>query len=213
MITREENTESLDYLTERRTLLMGLLVLPAIAGAAEAAPAAGAAAPPSDNPRLFEGRGPGFQGKTMARKMQELVEHEEYRELTAIYAHRVAQGVSIADLYTDDASFIIRYPGREPIVTTGGRAFLDKHFAATAKMNPAPLPMIHNHLVRMNGDNGHGICSNELRMTENGKSMIGSGYYLDTLRRENGRLRFVIRDMNFIHWVPLQQGWSGEGHA
>jgi hypothetical protein len=48
-------------------------------------------------------------------------------------------------------------------------------------------------------------------MTENGKSMIGSGYYLDQMRRENGRWRFVVRDMHFIHWVPIQEGWAASG--
>jgi hypothetical protein len=68
--------------------------------------------------------------------------------------------------------------------------------------------MIHNHLVRISGDEAVGICSNELRMTQDGKSMIGSGFYEDRLRRENGHWRFVVRDMTFIHWVPIQQGWA-----
>ncbi len=43
---------------------------------------------------------------------------------------------------------------------------------------------------------------------KDGKSMIGSGWYHDILRRENGRWRFVRRDMHFRHHVPLQQGWA-----
>jgi hypothetical protein len=158
-------------------------------------------------PPLFVGRSSGFDGKTAEQRMQELIDREELRELTAIYAHRVAQGVSIADLFTDDGQFIVRYPGR-PASVVRGRADLDKLFTNVSHSPIRPLPMIHNHVVRVNGDAATGICSNELRMTENGKSMIGSGWYDDQMRRENGRWRFVVRDMHFIHWVPIQQGWA-----
>ena len=63
--------------------------------------------------------------------------------------------------------------------------------------------------VAMGWASQHGV--NARRMTENGKSMIGSGYYLDQMRRENGRWRFVVRDMHFIHWVPIQEGWASQG--
>ena len=204
-----------DMLTGRRPLLVGMMLAPTIAAAGEAAGAAGpakVAAPGTaiDGRRLYEGRRDGFLKKTAAQRMQELIDREELRELTAIYAHRVAQGVSIADLFTDDGVFIVNYPNR-PKTETRGRAALDRSFADTAKRPIRPLPMIHNHLVEINGNNATGICSNELRMTENGKSMIGSGYYLDQMRRENGRWRFVVRDMHFIHWVPIQEGWAAGG--
>jgi hypothetical protein len=47
--------------------------------------------------------------------------------------------------------------------------------------------MIHNYLLAISGDGANGMCSNELRVTENGRSIIASGYYQDKLRRENGR--------------------------
>jgi hypothetical protein len=194
-----------EAMMQRRPLLMGMMLAPAAAGAVAAAPgeAPGARA-------LYEGRIDGFRGKSGPQRLQELIDREELRELTAIYAHRVAQGVSIADLFTDDGGFIVNYPNR-PKTETRGRAALDKMFAGTAKSPIRPLPMIHNHLVEITGNDARGICSNELRMTENGKSMIGSGYYLDQMRRENGRWRFVMRDMHFIHWVPIQEGWAASG--
>ena len=77
----------------RRELLIGLLALPAVAGVAGAAVAAEPAAPgvvtPRD-PELYKGRIDGFAGRTMAQRVQELIDREEYRELTATYALRVA---------------------------------------------------------------------------------------------------------------------------
>jgi len=213
MESSDDRSSVFDMVTGRRPLLIGMMMAPAVAGAAGGAGAAAAAIAPgkaTDGRQLYEGRRDGFLKKTPAQRMQELIDREELRELTAIYAHRVAQGVSIADLFTDDGAFILNYPGR-PRTETRGRAALDKSFANTASSPIRPLPMIHNHLVEVRGDNAAGICSNELRMTENGKSMIGSGYYLDQMRRENGRWRFVVRDMHFIHWVPIQEGWAASG--
>ena len=139
--------------------------------------------------------------------MQELIDREELRELTAIYAHRAAQGVSLADLFTDDGAMLFRYPG-QPAAEARGRAAIDGMFKDLAQAVHRPLPMIHNNLVRIDGDDAEGICSIELRLTQDGKSMIGSGFYKDRMRRENGTWKFVERDMHFIHMVPIQKGWA-----
>ena len=70
------------------------------------------------------------------------------------------------------------------------------------------LPMIHNYILSIDGDEATGTCSNELRIVENGKSMIASGVYQDRLRRENGRWRFAKREITFFHWAPIQEGWA-----
>jgi len=150
-----------------------------------------------------------FQNKTLAQKVQELADREEIRELVARYAHRVAHGVSLADLFTDDGAFIVRMPGR-PAMETRGRAALDRQFAtiaAVAAQHPT-LPMIHNYLLQISGNEATGTCSIEIRTTENGHSVVGSGYYEDRYRREHGRWKFVVRDAHFFHWVTLQEGWA-----
>jgi len=198
-------------MAERRELLVGLLALSAVAGATETAVAADVAPPGTVRPPeadLFKGRIDGFKGKTLAQKIQELIDREEYRELTATYALRVAHGVSTADLFTDDGIFTVETPGQPLTMSGGTRAALDKNMGQTATMQHKPLPQIHNYLIKVNGNTAQAICSNEPRRTENGKSMVGSGWYSDMLRRENGRWRFVRRDMRFRHYVPLQQGWQ-----
>ena len=68
--------------------------------------------------------------------------------------------------------------------------------------------MIHNALLEIAGDEAHGLCSNEVRATQNGQSIIGSGYYEDRFRREGGEWKFSLRDSTFFHWVRLQEGWA-----
>lgn len=200
-----EDQPDLSFGTERRMVLAGLMALPV---AAQAAGASDAASGTGVGAALYEGHSTGFEGKTAAQILQELVDREQIRELIARYAQRVAHGMSNADLFTEDGVFITRYPdGR--ISESRGRAAIARRWGGppAARADPS-LPMIHNHIVRINGDDATGICSNELRRTENGRSMIGSGYYQDRYRRENGQWKFVERDMTFFHWVPIQQGWA-----
>jgi len=163
---------------------------------------------PANSPEhvaLYAGTFRAFQNSA-SDKIQELIDREEIRELIARYAHRIAQGVSVADMFTDDGVFVVRFPGR-PVIAVSGREKLEKTYSVDNAPSDHPLPMIHNVLIEISGSEAIGVCSNELRMTENGKSMIGSGYYQDRFRRENGRWKFSRRDMTFIHWVPIQQGW------
>ena len=144
--------------------------------------------------------------KTLEQQVQELADREELKELTAHYAHGVArgEGAKVAALFTDDGVFINDVPDTAQTVVRGREA-LDKFYGAI-KRNTA-LPCIHNHLITLAGDEATGTCSIEVRITRNNQSMIGSGYYEDRFRRENGRWKFVERHCTFFHFVPLQQGW------
>jgi uncharacterized protein (TIGR02246 family) len=144
--------------------------------------------------------------KTLEQQVQELADREEIKELTAHYAHGVArgEGAKVAELFTDDGVFINELPDTAPTVVRGREA-LNKFYGAI-KRNTA-LPCIHNHLITLAGDEATGTCSIEVRITRNNQSMIGSGYYEDRFRRENGRWKFVERHCTFFHFVPLQQGW------
>jgi ketosteroid isomerase-like protein len=152
-----------------------------------------------------------FQNKTADEKMQEIMDREELRELLGRYAHQTARGMDVSTLYTDDGAFLVSIPGR-PQQEIRGREALSKIYGTMAKMDNPPKPQIHNSLLVISGDEATGICSNEVRVVENGQSIIGSGYYEDTFRRVNGRWKFVIRSATFFHWVPIQQGWAKSNH-
>ena len=146
--------------------------------------------------------------KTLEQQVQELTDREEIKELTARYAHGVArgEGKAVAALFTDDGVFINSFNQNDPPTVVRGRQELDKFYGAI-KRNTA-LPCIHNHLITLESDRATGTCSLEVRITRNNQSMIGSAYYDDTFRRENGHWKFVERKCTFFHFVPIQQGWA-----
>jgi hypothetical protein len=149
-----------------------------------------------------------FSNKTLEQKVQELVDREEIRELISIYAHRVAHGASLADLFTEDGVWTIRRAPDGPIEEVSGMKALKEHFQERPPEAEHPMPMIHNYILSIHGDDAAGINSNELRISENGESIIASGYYEDRYRRENGRWKFARRDTTFFHWTPVQRGWA-----
>ena len=156
---------------------------------------------------LYAGRIASFMGTSVAEKLQELIDRAQIEELTAIYAQRMAHGVGVADLFTDDGAYINRGTPGVPAREIRGRAMLDEYYGDRDMPEP-PLPMLHNHLIEVDGDTARGLCSMELRLGTQGISMVGSGYYEDTFRRENGRWLFAERIFSYFHWVPLHQGWA-----
>lgn len=147
-----------------------------------------------------------FVDKDDARMIQEFADREEIRELVSRYALGIARGSQVGHLFTDDGLFIQRIPGLPPEQYQGKDALIPMY--AKIAETVRPLPMIHNHLIAIDGDTAHGQCSIELRMTHEGQSMIASGYYDDEYRKVNGRWRFAKRDATIFHLCSLQEGWA-----
>ncbi len=147
-----------------------------------------------------------FAGKNEDQALQEIADREEIRELVSRYALGIARGSQVGHLFTDDGHFIQRIPGLPPEEYRGKDSLIPMY--AKVADTVRPLPMIHNHLITIDGDTGRGQCSIELRMSHEGKSMIASGYYEDEYRRVNGRWRFAKRDATIFHLCSLQEGWA-----
>lgn len=160
------------------------------------------------NEPLYTGRRDSFRGKSLEAQIRELADREEIRDLVATYAHRMAHGPAAADLFADDGAYINRGTADLPAKEVRGRAALEKHFCDRTDWAERPLPMIHNHLISVQGDEATGICSVEIRLATNGVSIVASGYYIDRYRREDGCWKFMERDASFFHWAPLQKGWA-----
>lgn len=151
---------------------------------------------------LFTRRRPAQGGKPAERAILELADKEDIRELTAIYAQRVAHGLSNADLFTDDGAYIHQRSADEPAHAVRGRAALDAHYILRPEAVGAATPMIHNHVIDVEGDEARAICSIELRIGRGADETFASGYYQDRLRREHGEWKFVERFVTFFRWGP-----------
>jgi len=146
-----------------------------------------------------------FAGKSLEQRVQELADREEIRDLIATYAHRVAHGLSNADLFTDDGAYIHRRSVDGEAEVSRGRAALDAHYVERPGSAGVATPMIHNQLVSVSGDEASSFCSIELRLWRGGASSMCSGYYRDRLRREAGRWKFVEREVSFFHWAAPER--------
>ena len=150
---------------------------------------------------LYAGRIDDFRGKSLEQKIQILTDREEIRDLIAIYAHRAAHRQSMADLFANDGAFISLPDAKAPPMEVRGRAALDKFFNGLGSQPQQPLPMIHNFLISVQGDEARALSSIEVRIVTNGQVVDGSGYYQDRFRRENGGWKFVERDCTFFTMI------------
>ena len=150
-------------------------------------------------PPIFAGRRDAFGDKSPEAVVGLLADREQVRDITAIYAHRVTHGLSVADLFTDDGAYIQRRSPDEPALEVRGRAELDAHYIERPGFAGTATPMIHNHLIELDGDEARAICSIELRIQAE-RPIFASGYYQDRLRREDGRWKFVERRVTFFRW-------------
>lgn len=155
----------------------------------------------ADQP-IFARRVALFRDKSPGATLQELADREQIRDLTAAYAHRVAHGMANADLFTDDGAYIHRRSHDEPAHEVRGRAALDSHYVARPGSAGVATPMIHNHLIELDGDEARAVCSIELRIAGSEGGIFASGYYQDRLRREDGVWKFVERNVTFFRWGP-----------
>ena len=93
----------------------------------------------------------GFKNTSLEARMLELIDREEIRELAARYAQRVSRRQSMADLFTDDGAFVVHMPN-QPEQVARGREQLEKAFAAAASSPALNMPMVHNHVMSISGN-------------------------------------------------------------
>ena len=131
-------------------------------------------------------------------KTMDLRARTEIADVVHKYALAVRRGepADCSELFTEDASFEVRYadPLKPGTVTTAHRSEGRANVIATITRSVTQVcmfPMIHNLLIEVDGDTA--IASSLMigRMWPQGKEIMGE--YADCFRRESGQWRFVSR--------------------
>jgi uncharacterized protein (TIGR02246 family) len=140
---------------------------------------------------------------TLEERIRAIEDRDAIRELTARYCQRAVAGDAegVVDLFTEDG--VMESNG----TVESGRSRLLQLYRESFEML-RPIPMVHNHVIEVDGDRATGFCSLELRMVENGQSVTAAGHYEDTFERGPDGWRFSRRKLVFYHRVPLRQGWA-----
>jgi hypothetical protein len=134
---------------------------------------------------------------TLEERIAELEAREAIKELRARYGWCAAHGdfVGVASLFTADGVFEVTIGGERRRLV--GRALIDGFLTPT--MKPVyVIPMIHNHIIRIEGDVAYGTCAMESRVAPN--SEVGfAGYYHDRCRRTAQGWLFTERSWFAYH--------------
>ena len=142
--------------------------------------------------------------KNIEAIVHELADKEAIRDLARRYADCIwrRDSAGAIDLFTDDgemdSGMAPPIKGREALLEAYERMIGDADFQ----------PFVHNHVIELDGDRASGRCYLDLRASNNGTSMIGSGYYEDRYARIGGAWKFKARKLVLRFFVPLKDGWA-----
>ena len=145
----------------------------------------------------------------LAATVRMLADKEAIRDLARLYAHHVWERdiAAVVDLFAEDGEMdtSLEAPIR-------GRAALLEAFQRLVG-NADFQPFVHNHVIDLNGDTASGTCYVDLRATQEGRSMIGSGVYHDRYVRTAEGWKIQSRGLELRFLVPLDEGWAETSSA
>ena len=141
---------------------------------------------------------------TSEQRLQILEDKDAIRELTAKYCFAVVaqDSQALINMFTEDGVF-----NMPPQMCFEGREQLTELYTQKIE-DVTPKPFIQNHVIQVDGDKATGQCAVEIRLVDDGNAVTACGHYDDIYRRVGGEWKFVRRDFNLYHWVPLAEGWA-----
>ncbi len=143
----------------------------------------------------------------LSSNVQRLEDLEQIRDLPRRYAHLVWQGkpVETVDLFTADGTVDLG-PNDGGLIQ--GRENLRAIYSEKVGVDKMMLhPFVHNHIIDLTGDTATGTAYLDLRCIKDGESLMGSGYYQDKYRCEDGVWKRKERKLTMCYLVQPCQGW------
>ena len=159
---------------------------------------------------------------SLEARIQLLLDKDELRELTFLYAHRIfaSDWRGIANLFTEDGVLdyspvvaLVRpaqvtqehLDAGSDLIFVGRQAICD--FIPTV----GPLQVkgfFTNHVIRVDGDAAVGISWFENRLVQQGESVAGAGRMCDEFKRVGGRWLISYRRQELFYFTALKEGWA-----
>lgn len=139
------------------------------------------------------------------RQVQSLLDREAIRDLVCRYAHLVWQNRPL------DTVELFAAQGVVDLGEDGGRIEGREALRAVYSQEVGEMmlhPFVHNHVIELDGDRASGYAYLDLRCVRDGRSLIGSGHYLDRYVREGGCWRFSYRRLHMHYLVPPGRPWQ-----
>ena len=129
--------------------------------------------------------------------VRELLDREAIRDLARRYAHCVWQ---------KDAAGAIALFAEDGEMDTGDGAVLRGHAALletyTSMFASSELhPMVHNHVIDLQGSRASGTCYLDLQARVDGKDKVGAGCYHDEYVRVGDAWKFQSRKLSMCYFV------------
>jgi hypothetical protein len=157
-------------------------------------------------------------------RLQLLLDKDELRELTFMYAHRIVTGDArgIANLFTEDGVLdyadVLRLArptdATEPqwsagsdLVFTGRQAICE---FVPSILNLQVKAYFTNHIFRVTGDTAVGVSFYENRLIQRGASVMGAGRMFDEFQRVDGRWLISYRRQALFYFTGLHESWARE---
>ena len=140
-------------------------------------------------------------------RIQALEDREAIKDLIYQYAYAVQQGKIevFLTLFTDDA--VLEYGAMGFYEGTAG---LERFFRDVC-LSPVltfACPLLHNHLIKPDGEKASGICTLEIRAVYHGESYVAAGRYEDEYVKKDGTWKFKRRAFEVYYMVPHSEGWA-----
>ena len=132
--------------------------------------------------------------KTTEHLVEEILDREAIRDLSARYCHYVWTNdvEGMLSIFTADGMLSIQEDDRGARVTKGADAL--RQFYTRLDTSNRPRPYVHNNIIELQGA-GHatGVCYVELRAGSDQMNWAGTGYYHDEYVKDGGTWKFKAR--------------------
>ncbi|MFN0026367.1 MAG: nuclear transport factor 2 family protein [Acidimicrobiales bacterium] len=137
-------------------------------------------------------------------KVQRLCDIEDIRLLRMRFHDAINQGRAgeVAALFAEGAGIDYGYLG----TTTNVGAF----FGKLPDLLQFIKQFIHNHVIELDGDSGHGFAYLEAKTISNGTAFRVAGRYDDRYVRTPNGWRFAHMQFTPYFTVPFAQDWTGD---